>query len=40
MFIFKIAVKIPSAELRMYEKWGHGLYEEAKDFKQVVINNT
>ena len=32
----EIAAKIPSAELRMYEQWGHGLYEEAKDFNQVV----
>ena len=27
----EIAAKIPGAELRMYERWGHGLYEEAKD---------
>ena len=26
----------PSREIRMYEQWGHGLYEEAKDFNQVV----
>jgi len=32
----EIAAKIPGAELRMYEQWGHGLYEEAKDFNQVV----
>lgn len=30
------AAKIPGAELRMYEQWGHGLYEEARDFNQVV----
>lgn len=34
----EIAAKIPGAELRMYEQWGHGLYEEAKDFNQVVID--
>ena len=34
----EIAAKIPGAELRMYEQWGHGLYEEAKDFNQVVLN--
>ena len=33
----EIAAKIPDAELRMYEQWGHGLYEEAKDFNQVVL---
>lgn len=33
----EIAGIIPGAELRMYEQWGHGLYEEAKDFNQVVI---
>ena len=33
----EIAEKIPSAELRMYEQWGHGLYEEAKDFNQAVL---
>jgi hypothetical protein len=21
----------------MYEQWGHGLYEEAKDFQHVVL---
>lgn len=34
----EIAAVIPSAELRMYEEWGHGLYEEAKDFNQVVLD--
>ena len=34
----EIAAKIPDAELRMYEQWGHGLYEEAKDFNQVVLH--
>ena len=33
----EIAAKIPGAALRMYEQWGHGLYEEAKDFNQVVL---
>ena len=32
----EIAAKIPGAVLRMYEQWGHGLYEEAKDFNQTV----
>jgi pimeloyl-ACP methyl ester carboxylesterase len=34
----EIAEKMPGAELRMYAQWGHGLYEEAKDFNQVVLN--
>jgi len=33
----KIAASIPNAKLLMYQQWGHGLYEEAKDFNQVVI---
>ena len=34
----EIATAIPDVELRMYEQWGHGLYEEAKDFNQVVLS--
>ena len=34
----EIADAIPGAELRMYEQWGHGLYEEAKDFNQAVLD--
>ena len=34
----EIAAKIPSAELQMYAQCGHGLYEEAKDFNQVVLD--
>jgi len=33
----EIAAKIPGAELRMYAQWGHGLYEEAGDFRQRVL---
>ena len=33
---WEIAESIPNAELLMYPQWGHGLYEEAKDFKRVV----
>ena len=33
----EIAERIPGAELLMYEQWGHGLYEEAKDFNRVVF---
>ena len=28
----EIAAQIPNAQLFMYEQWGHGLYDEAKDF--------
>ena len=34
----EIAAKIPGAALQMYAQWGHGLYEEAKDFNQVVLD--
>lgn len=34
----EIAASIPGATLRMYEQWGHGLYEEAQDFKQTVLD--
>ena len=34
----EIAAQIPGAALRMYEQWGHGLYEEAGDFHQIVLN--
>lgn len=33
----EIAGKIPNAQLMMYEQWGHGLYEEAKDFNKTVL---
>ena len=32
----EIAARIPGAKLKMYPQWGHGLYEEAKDFLGVV----
>lgn len=34
----EIAAQIPGAKLQMYEQWGHGLYEEAGDFNQTVLN--
>lgn len=33
----EIAARIPGAQLLMYAQWGHGLYEEAKDFNQAVL---
>jgi len=32
----EMAARIPGAKLKMYPQWGHGLYEEAKDFLRVV----
>ena len=34
----EIAERIPNARLYIYEQWGHGLYEEAKDFNGLVID--
>ncbi|MBR3796699.1 MAG: alpha/beta hydrolase [Clostridia bacterium] len=33
----RIAASIPGAKLSIYAQWGHGLYEEAKDFNQLVL---
>lgn len=33
----EIARAIPGAILKMYAEWGHALYEEAKDFHDVVL---
>ena len=33
----EIAASIPRAKLKMYDEWGHALYEEAKDFNQIVL---
>lgn len=33
----EIAAGIPNAQLHMYTQWGHGLYEEVKDFNQLVL---
>ena len=34
----EIAANIPGAALYMYPQWGHGLYEEAKDFNTLVLS--
>ncbi|MBQ8619674.1 MAG: alpha/beta hydrolase [Clostridia bacterium] len=34
----EIAAAMPRAKLKMYPQWGHGLYEEAKDFHQIVLD--
>ena len=34
----EIADQIPGAQRKIYPQWGHGLYEEAKDFNQVVLD--
>lgn len=33
----EIAAQIPGSGLRMYNQWGHGLYEEAKDFNDLIL---
>ena len=33
----QMATVIPNAKLHMYPQWGHGLYEEAKDFDSRVL---
>ena len=32
----EIAAAIPNAKLQMYPQWGHGLYEEAGDFNNMI----
>lgn len=34
----EIAARISDSQLYMYEQWGHGLYEEAKDFNQRIYD--
>ena len=34
----EMAAAIPGAQLRMYPEWGHGLYEEARDFNRTVLD--
>ena len=34
----EIAEKIPTANLLMYEPWGHGLYEEEPSFNRTVMD--
>ncbi|MBQ9083519.1 MAG: alpha/beta fold hydrolase [Clostridia bacterium] len=34
----EIAAHIPGAQLKMYDQWGHGLYEEAADFSPLVLD--
>ena len=34
----ELAEKITNATLKIYPQWGHGLYEEAKDFNNIVLN--
>ena len=34
----QITAAIPGARLHMYPQWGHGAYEEAKDFNSLVLN--
>lgn len=34
----ELAEQIPAAELLLYPQWGHGLYDEAKDFQKVLLD--
>jgi pimeloyl-ACP methyl ester carboxylesterase len=34
----EIAMQIPGARLKMYAQWGHGLYEEAEDFNEILLD--
>ena len=34
----EIARRIPGAEFRMYEQWGHGLYEEEPGFNRMILD--
>ena len=34
----EMAAAIPGAQLKMYPEWGHGLYEEARDFNRIVLD--
>ena len=34
----EIAAAIADAKLKIYDEWGHGLYEEAKDFHQTILH--
>ena len=33
----ELAKAVPGASLKIYPQWGHGLYEEAKDFNDIVL---
>lgn len=33
----ELAARIPGAKLKLYPQWGHGLYEEASDFNDTVL---
>ena len=33
----EMAAIIPNAKLKMYPHWGHGLYEEEKDFNKLIL---
>ena len=34
----QIAAAIPGAQLKMYPQWGHGVYEEEKEFNRLVLD--
>ena len=34
----ELAARIPGAQLKVYSKWGHGVYEEEPDFNRTVLD--
>lgn len=34
----QLAAAIPGAKLKMYPQWGHGVYEEEKEFNSLVLD--
>ena len=34
----EIAAEIPGARLEMYQQWGHGVYEEEKEFNRLLLD--
>ena len=33
---YEIAGQLPNGELKMYQQWGHGLYDEEKEFNRII----
>ena len=33
---YEIAGQLPNGELKMYPQWGHGLYDEEKEFNRII----
>lgn len=35
---YEMAARIPGCRIKMYEQYGHGIYDEAEDFQQLVLD--